>query len=471
MIAAGAQQALRAWTSLEPAATHRAAAAAVLRDSDAADDGQAEAMLVQALWKACPRLVVTLVPALEVCQDGTCEVRENRGLLTMDAVLADWIAPLHPERAACMRDHARQRMVNYQNGTSSIAALFVLWTDGAAGALKAAARTLWLASVQAAWAETRHVRPALSRAVAVDVLAPAMTERAQVMDNGEVRDTGGCELGRIAAVDVDTLEAVRADLSLLSSLAGQRLVRYLVLTVHDAWQDGGVADPRSVEFRGGFQALARAIGDGTNDSKRLQALLRAGQHVHWTHPVVDVGGLWTWTHRHSEPGRPAVLRIVVGDALAPAMAARLADSGGSRWAARRARSLVPELRAEPPMSAVRDCDRAAAWMLLRLFVVELVDNARILAAEGSVPISEDRWRDLAALARLPRVELAALLRSWKTGDRAAKPLVVEKPQNHFTLSDAHSPELEFILEGGRQRIAGAVGGRKGKRKKRMGNHL
>jgi hypothetical protein len=360
-----------------------------------------------------------------------------------------------------------KRLEQWHGGELDAAGLFAWWLDGRA--LLLVARVLWRARVADLWKRKQTVRPALVRAVAADVLVQAMTRQAVLpgLDDGAVRDKRGREVARIdvASMDATALDVVRRGLDLLGSVTAHRLVRKLVHRVHDQWE-AQAADPRAVDFVGGHTALAAELHDSERDPSRLRAILEAGQRLQWTHPTVTVGGLWTWTDRRGSPGRPGLVRIVVGDALAPTLAARLADDGNTSFSARRARKLVPELHEEPPVSAVRNNDQGAAWTLHRLVLVELVDNARELSVRGSVAISAERWRELANLAGLPLVGLAALRASWLTGDNTNPPLLCEPERGRFTLAlDPHAAGLAFIVAGGRRSLAGAGAAREGKRSK------
>ena len=465
LLAAAAARAVRAWATPDPTPAHRAAAVALLAGEEAGADGQAESMLAHALCGATSRLSGLVAVALEMppTADGQCARRD--GMLAADAALADWTALHAADRAAALRRKSRDRLAEYDAGACDASELFKLWADSARGALRAVARTLWVAGVQDEWRERSAERPAIARGVALDVLAPVMCGRVLIADSGLVRDTAGQQLGRIAALDAQALQVLQANLDLFRSVAAHRLLRCLVLATHDAWM-AGRSDPWTVEFVGGFGGLAQTIGDRTNDFRRLQAILNAGQQVNWEHPAMTIGGLWTWTYHRGGPGSTGLLRIRVGDALGPTLGAQLARTGGHGRLARLARRLVPELRHEPPLSAVRDSDQGAAWMLHRLLLVELVDHASVLASEGSVPIRAARWRELAVDARLPASSLSRLLGSWASGDSIAPPLCLEAEPGRFTLAAPHAAAREFIAESGRRRVDGAAAARKGLRSKR-----
>lgn len=467
---ASARQSARDWVTAAPVAAHRGAAVSALDGGECAGDGQAVAMLSRALWEACGDLVACFASNPDPTDLAVGVPRTRDEMLALDAALAGWLAKLDASRADKLRDNARLRWTRHVAGELDALGLFKLWVNGGIGALAAVAWTLWKARVEPLWLKRRNVRPALVRGVA-EVLAHAMSGQTGVSGDNAVRDADGRTLGRIASLDVQTLDAVRSGLPLLGSIAWHRLLNFLVLAVHDA-AEARIDDARTVDFHGGFEALAESIRDGTNDFRRLRAILQVGQHIEWMHPAVMVGGLWTWTVRRGGPGRPGLVRIIVGDPLAPSLAARLADTGDTSRQATVARRLVPELRTEPPLSAVRINDQGAAWTLFRSVMVELVDLAPMLATTGTVLITPDRWRELAERAGLPTVELSRLRDSWSSGDDRAPPLLAQPDPGlwRFTLADTHSAERAFIAEGGQRRLNGGEAGRKGKGAKETGNH-
>lgn len=467
-LVADARVAVRRWARARPGPIHRAAADAALAKANTVGNSEAIRFLAQVIFEACAGLAAVIVTPAALVLDGDLLVSSN--MLELDANLANWTASYDINRAQRIRAGALQRLVQYrQGGEQNHPALFKFWIEDGAIALANAALTLWLSpDVQARWQRTLRVRPALVRAVAGDVLPAAMTQVARLgADDGRVFDRAGREVGRfdVASMEATAIERVRSGLDLFGTVAAHRLVRTLVHTVHDQWESGK-DDARAVEFVGGWQALAEAIRDKDGNHERLRAILDVGQKVIWTHPEVTVGGLWTWTDKRGGNGWPGRVRIIVGDALAPSLAARLASGGNTAIHATKARRLVPELRAEPPVGSVRPNDQGAAWMLHRLALIELVDAAVSLVHYGSVAIKPERWRELAERAGLPRTALPALLASWFVGESVIAPALLSEPEpGRFTLAQPHSAELDFIAAGGRARIAGKANARKGKENK------
>ena len=459
----------RTWASDAPGEVHTAAARKALGEGAAPS---AVALLASELHKMCigpAGLVAVLANVDNPTPGDLAKVPERDGMTTLDAAFADWWAThLDADGAAKLRSGAQARLADCRRGDLDGVGLYEKWADGGAARLASVARALWRCRVAAKLQRRRDVPAALVRAVAVDRLIPAMTGQAvlSTVGDGKVRDKEGRELGRIATVDAAMLHAVQRGLEQLGTVTGHRLLRYLVLRVHDQWQTQA-ADWRAVDFAGGLSALADAVHYSRRDFEQLQQLLSAGQHVQWTHPAVKIGGLWVSTYRRGAPGLPGLVRIVVNDPLAPTVAARLAQgvAADTSHDGRTARRLVPELRAEPPVSAVNERSQGAAWTMHRLWVGELVDRAEELHNNGSVALDTQRWATLARAANMPAERMALLLDSWRSGDDVAPPLLTEPEPGRFTLADSHRLELDFIADGGQRRSEGRERAKLGKARK------
>ncbi len=481
--AAAAWLTVRSWASVAPGDVHNAAATAALdamrvapdpvalampgeRDpDDVPTDPAAVAMLARELHRVCCELgglVAKVAPTLNPPAFDPQVVPERDGMLKLDADLADWLATLDQEKANDGRSAARERLASYKAGELDARHLFARWTDGRA--LAAVAVALWRARGAELWGRRQTVPPGVVREVNIDTLIPAMSRRLVYLpglDDGRILDAKGRELGRISTINAEILAQSRDGLALLGSVTGHRLVRFIVHRVHDQVEAG---DPYAlrVDLPGGWGALAEKLRYMSRDYEPLQLLMRAGQHAEWTHTNAVIGGLWSYTYQRGNAAAPSRLTITSGEALAPGLAARLSQSGNTSNAARMARRLVPELRAEPPVSAARTNDQGAAWTLHRLALVELVDHAEELHRNGAVAIDLQRWRALAKEARLPDDTLPKLLGSWLAGDDDTPALLVEPEPGRWTLADAHKAEREFIADSGRRRSEGRENARKGK---------
>jgi hypothetical protein len=449
--------AVRAWAS---DANLRDAAAEGALEVERGPSDAAE-LLARELRRECLDLVPRLVGSAKPGE--LRKVPELGGLMALDAELVAWLAKLDQGEADAVRDLAGKRLQRWHGGELDAAGLFARWLDGRA--LRLVARVLWRVRVAEQWKRKQTVRPALVRAVTADTLIPAMARRLQYLpglDDGRILDESGKRvLGRISTVSAEILAETRAGLALLGTVAGHRLVRFIVHAVHDQVEAG---DPYALrlELPGGWTTLAEKLRYTSRDFEPLQLLMRAGQHAEWAHPNAVIGGLWTYTYRRGNATAAGRLTITAGEALAPGLAAQLADAGNKSRAARMARRLVPELRAEPPVSAVETRSQGAAWTLHRLALVELVDNAEELSRNGAVTIGPQRWREMANEARLPSETLPRLLGSWTAGDDNTPALLVEPEPGRWTLADAHKAERDFIAESGRRRTLGRENSRKGK---------
>jgi hypothetical protein len=177
--------------------------------------------------------------------------------------------------------------------------------------------------------------------------------------------------------------------------------------------------------------------------------------------------LWTWSERRGTKKAPGEVAFVLGDALTPGYADVMSRDGNA-LPARIARRLVPELRYEPPMGGARERDQGPIWTLHRLMLLEMVDHAEQLAADGGVVITRPRWLELAQHAGVSASIVDRTLDAWVTGEAESAPALVERlAADAWTLANWHGPELEFIAAGGAERAAGRVRRTGQKRKPRL----
>ena len=317
----------------------------------------------------------------------------------------------------------------------------------------------------------RRKAPAMFRAMVMDRCIPAMTHQLDLPALTEgptvIRDKSGLELAKIAVVRPEMMARIHRGLALFGSLHGHTLVRNLVHRSHDRWQrsDHESRLYNRVEYDGGWSGLAEAIGYKSRNNEPLKALLAAGQHVEWSTPHVQAGGLWTWTHTRGGRGKQSKVVVVLADCLSPGAAALMT---GSTIDARAARRLVPELRAPPPVGPLNERSWGAVWTLHRLALVELVDQAEQLVMHGGVKIKLARWRQLAKQAGVPKGKLEAVLDAWQAGEMKpaeAPPLVSYRGGDRWTLADSHEAERAFIEAGGQARIDGRQRSKKGRQRK------
>jgi hypothetical protein len=317
---------------------------------------------------------------------------------------------------------------------------------------------LWLRREPEAAANARN-GPALTRGVLRGEVVELMTTAQKWlpgMEEREVKDRRGRIVATIDAAAAD-LALVHEGLAALRAPVGHRLVKSLVLTAH-AQAAAGDTDARVVAFAG-WSALAEALKWTNRDYSTLKALALAGASVAWHERGGTHGGGW-WSYEAERQGRRFKVSFSLSPRLLPKHGAELAHDAGSSIEAREARRLIPELRYEPPIGGLNERSHGAAWNLHRLFLVELVDKAEELAQDGAVVIPERRWLELANLAGLPEVHLGRLLASWHEGESEEAPALVESSDRAYRLAERpHSPEHDFIVDGGKMRIQGRRGGR------------
>jgi hypothetical protein len=325
--------------------------------------------------------------------------------------------------------------------------------------IKVLAAILWHEHLAESFHRTLRHRPAITVAVYDGALIPSMSRQLTLPIDGEdliVRDTRGLTLGRldVPATDAELIRTVFEGLDLLGSVAGQRILKHFVLTVHERTETEKQG-ARVLDFTGGWSTFADAVGADARERRRLEAILEAGQRVIWDNGTLKLGGLWTWTYTRGSRQGPGLVRVVVGDPLAPGLAPALEGRTPSR---RSDKLLVPELRYEPPVRAVRPNEQGSALTLHRLLLLELVKRSPELATHGAITLNMPRWHELAAKAGLPGVSLPRLLDSWVEGDDKA-PALIKRDGPHVTLADEHEPERAFIVAGGNRRVRGKKKGK------------
>ena len=303
-------------------------------------------------------------------------------------------------------------------------------------------------------------RPAVARTVAVGQLIEAASGAIQRelsgMQSRRVMN-GRRQVGEISATA--DLTDIWNGVALMDRVWAQRALKVIVLRAHEAVTRG--ATTPDIHFRG-LSGLAEEIGYGDGKLDDLRDFLNALEQIQWQNEYFEKGmPLLAWSLSKAAPGRPAVLTIRAGDVLAPDF--RLLQSNNR--AARVARRLVPELRYDPPVGFLRSNEQGAGWIASRRLVVAMVDDAELLATAGSIPIDDARWD---AIAGKLRRKVSDLRDHWLEGEGADAPPLIQRAGNGYTLAEAHRPELDFIIEAGKARIAGRKRSELGKAKRRNG---
>jgi hypothetical protein len=319
--------------------------------------------------------------------------------------------------------------------------------------------------------DRKRSKPAATiRPVQIDVLASVTARQGRLpgIDSGPLTLTGhnGKRIGSVAMTSPQIEAIIREEgLDAFRTLTAQRLVKLLILAGHDQ-VFGGVIDPRTIVWVGGFEAIAEAIGARSNKApNEIRNLLLLGAEVHIDTPFVEAKGLWTWTHEKPVGRQRSTVRVTLSDALLPDYVER-AELAGKDRSRREARRLVPELRTGPPVSMVDPSSQGGVYAAHRVVLVRAVDEApRVAAGDGF-------HLDLATLGETlrrfggPALERKAerVREGWLSGDADAPPLLaaVDAGRDRYTLSDAHEVERTFIEEGGKRRTQGEAQGKAGK---------
>lgn len=326
--------------------------------------------------------------------------------------------------------------------------------------LETLAVAIWRDVVKPEDERSRTHRPAIVRAAVHDRILPAMTGQMYLpgCDDGTVRDGKGRVIGRISLTTDTTLEAVRDGARALGTVTGHRLIRALVHRSHDAW-NRGEQDPRRVAFVGGWEGLLEAIGSSPKQHRLVKDIAIAGESIAWETPHLKRDKFWQWNERRGTSAARGEVAFILGDALTPGLAFDMARPDGKRSAgslpARIARRLVPELRFEPPMGGARERDHGPIWTWHRLMLVELVDHAEELAKDGSVVITQARWRELAKAAGVATSTVDRTLDAWVAGESEKAPALLERvAKDAWTLARPHELEREFVTAAGVKRTEG-----------------
>jgi hypothetical protein len=349
-------------------------------------------------------------------------------------------------------------------GTGAAAWKAPRWTD--------LAMALW-PTVKAEIERSRARRPAVVRAVAVDVLTtlsrqgrlPLDDERDRPLVNHDGRRVGYVATSNAAVAELLTLKPGAMDL--FRSLDAQRLIKRFILTGHEQWMTGA-REPSRLVYVGGFDALGKAIGQTSRRAlAAFEEILTLGTGVQIDTPELKkIRGLWTFEWSPPAPGRPSRVVVKLADALMPGFVEADELKGNAR-SKREARRLVPELRFDPPVEMVDASSRGAVYAVHRMVLVQAVDEAERMAAGDGFSLSLDELRH--ELARFGGGSLARhaekVRDGWLTSDDTAPAMIQRVARDRYTLADEHEPERAFIEEGGRKRLNGRAGGIEGKRAK------
>ncbi|MBW2255346.1 MAG: hypothetical protein JRI25_12200 [Deltaproteobacteria bacterium] len=255
------------------------------------------------------------------------------------------------------------------------------------------------------------------------------------------------------------------ELRVTRSLAAHRILRLLVGQGYRQKYIEKVADPRVVDILGGFRGLAQTLGVPSRSAARdLEAALTTMQRVHLELGSIAVGGLLTWTELRAAPGRPARLRIVLGDPLLPGFVSDLPKGTKS---AREQRRLVPFPEALPPLVG-RPNEHAAQAALQVAVLREMRVQAGRLATEGAVEILLDRWHDLARECSLPALLVPRVIDRWTQDGDDAPAFLAPRGTDRFDLAPAYEGARQLLVDAGTRELRNSKRGKTSARNRATG---
>jgi hypothetical protein len=381
------------------------------------------------------------------------------------------------DRAAEVRGNSAARVRAYLENPSPEAAraLAAAWQPPAGGSvppcLPVVAWALWRDIVRPTLADglKRHP-PALPAPVMRAVALGLHSANHELRDDGSLVVAQGPDAGQqIAHVPADLIEAMRSNVSLMSSVAALRLFKWEVLEGHRRYYDGEGDRAHILDVPGGWSALCELLGlNPDKDVPAVKAIVEAQARFCFRFPDGSEGNMLVYNSRPAS-GRHqrAHLRIELGQVLMPGFAARIREKRGRHgYAARMDRRLVPMLRTWPPLVG-RPSDHAKQMGMAIALTTEMRGKAESVAELGGAPFELDDFVNLAVASKLPHNSraLQAVLQAWKSGGEDAFLYRVEKSGNLYTLGRPWSVEREFIAAAGRKQTGGGKRAQKGADKK------
>jgi len=473
-----AWETMKALAAADPGEVHHAIAGKELADADADDTDDNRRALAAALADELRRAR----KALELDGEappapGARALPDCPGLFWLDELGARFLEGIGAEGeklARAVREKAAER---WQAAAAPLlpgvepppaAALWKLWLpkeEAPGGSLFAPllARALWARREAERRKPAALIYPVHEAVIALHRrgLAIAPDAGAIVEATGQrVLDLVTPDTPNLPVLDLDTMRnLLAAGIQRMGSLTAQRLLRWEVVTGHRQALSGQ-ADPRKIEVEGGWRTLAELIGERSDKARAdLPGIVAVQACTLWQWPDGRRGNLLLYEERPAAPGRPAMVKLILGDMLLPGA---VVEMGGRGRALAEGRRLVPMMDLLPPMAGKRANEQGPQAALHLAIMGELRSHARELAERGSVKIPINRWADLAAHVGLPRRLLSEVVEAW-TRDARDAPAFLTRPDEldpwRFGLAKAYDPALAFLLAAGRRELGGAKGGK------------
>jgi hypothetical protein len=258
---------------------------------------------------------------------------------------------------------------------------------------------------------------------------------------------------------VQTTEAVPLELvasveNAIGTVAMRRAFDWLVREAHEVYLKQGRVDP--IEVVGGWAELARRVGSNSKQTadklhQCFDVFVRTT--IRWEGPTGSGhSNLANYSLTPHAPGRPAVLRITPGEALAPGVVSRLSPHD-------RGRTLVPWLPC-PPLEGLNTQLHARAAQLEVLVRCELAIRVREYTEHQGVRLP---WTDLATKVDLHAQHIPTLQELWKERYQEVSPgrwwfAVTEETKGARALLE----ERAALVEGGRKRGKASAARKRGR---------
>jgi hypothetical protein len=355
------------------------------------------------------------------------------------------------EAIAKGREHAEQMEAQATALDAELAAerAALLWEPWLAGRWKDRIAAVALAVAEA---EGTSRTPAVARPVVLAVLDPRNVQGA-FWPGGRANVTSRL----VATLPPETVARLAGPeaserLAMLQTVPARRFLRHLVTEGQQAEADGraGSEGAPVVTIAGGLDTM-RDWG------KKIEweRLLEAGQWIEWEYQGRKFGGLWTYARDRPGPGRPAEVRVTLGELLRRNVVQKLHRDD---------KLLVPILQHDPPIpDGLAMQNHAAVWRLQDRLLLRMAEGWRDAEADAE----RYRMRDsaLAILgtdAGLPERELERVLGAFADGAGDVPPLLEVETDGRgwrvVRLADPHAAERDFMAAGVRERRAASKGG-------------
>lgn len=233
---------------------------------------------------------------------------------------------------------------------------------------------------------------------------------------------------------------------------GHRLFRWLVMVAAEG--------NRTLVMPGGLKAVAgHLLMKAAKAATEIGAALDRIASTPVDLPHGSPAPLLQWSHRRGMPGRPAEVRITIGDALLPNYVVALPKVTHSQ---RQARILVPI-----PGSWLPRIGNQRTWAAQALLELLVLREMRLKAEEylvtGWVRITGKRWKELAIEAGLEPAMLGNVLTSWLLSGEDQFLVLDPEDEDRYGLSDRYKTEREAILKAGKKVAGGKIRRKKAKK--------